>query len=396
MGFERLREITRNLVAFNTVSTKEINVNPKSNKKCAHYIADILKAAGFNVNFINNSRDGIVNLSIVAHAGPHEKGGLILSGHMDTVSFDRSEWNSEPLNLVERDGCYIGRGVSDMKAFIAQCMVLSETIPINRLKKPLFLILTSDEEIGCLGSKGLVDFLLKDEMMEYLPTVAIIGEPTNFKIFTASKGYAEATVSIRGKGMHSSRPDLGTNAIELASKLIHRIGEVNTRLQNTTLSSKFSNFSEFPYSHINCGLIAGGTAPNLVPEECSLHLSMRLMPDSDLERIIQEVSGTNNEELMFSGDSYPSTRLDLKFSVPPMNSTKESELLKIMETHFDLSEYNAAPFVSDGSNFEKLRIHSYICGPGLLEQAHQANEAIPIANLEKGLILLRSTISYLF
>src|SRR5438105_3935669 len=181
-----LWEISRRLVGFDTVSTH-------SNLSAAQYLANYLEESGFTVRLYKETNEDTQKAMIVAWAGPAVQDGLIISGHIDVVPFDgQPGWQTDPLTLtLGSDGQRIfGRGVSDMKVFLAQAILAARHHSLKDLKRPLVFIFTCDEELVGQGAERLIK-VLPDFFKDFpLPKIALIGEPTNFEIYPAHKGYA--------------------------------------------------------------------------------------------------------------------------------------------------------------------------------------------------------------
>ncbi|MEO8970623.1 MAG: M20 family metallopeptidase [Ktedonobacteraceae bacterium] len=377
-----LWEISRKLVSFNTVSAL-------SNVEAAKYIANYLEESGFTVRVLREAIEGVEKATVLAWVGPEVAGGLIVSGHTDIVPFEgQPGWTMEPL-VMRTDGERIfGRGVTDMKVFLAQMLLAAKQLPLESLKRPLVYIFTCDEEIAGQGSARLLNELPKAFQGYPLPTVALIGEPTEFAVFPAHKGYATFDIHVRGKGGHSSAPHRGLNAIEKMADVIAIFKEANQRLQQQVSSENVRLFPESPASVFNFGVIRGGMAPNMIAESCSLTTSIRIAPGDQLEDILADVQGKIDSTIVQSMRQFgPECGVSLEHVtiVPPMRSPAQDafcELLcRVMNTRAELG----APFATDGGQFQQVGIHSYICGPGLLEEAHQPDESMPVSNFFTGL-----------
>ena len=150
-----LWEVSRQLVSFNTVSAL-------SNVQAAEYLASILEDQGYTVRVLKETVNEVEKANVIAWAGPEVSGGLILSGHTDVVPFDgQPSWRSNPLELYLEDDSIFGRGVSDMKVFLAQAILAAKRYPIKQLKRPLVFIFTCDEEIVGQGACRLIHELPK-------------------------------------------------------------------------------------------------------------------------------------------------------------------------------------------------------------------------------------------
>ena len=383
-----LLEICRRLVAFDTVSTA-------SNVACAEYLADLLDDAGWQVRLHREQAPGADKASLVAWTGPPVAGGLALSGHMDVVPHaDQPGWTRDPLALGSDGERIYGRGVADMKAFLAQCIVLARELDRSRLVRPLVLLFTCDEDTGCLGAARLVPHLrgLLGEVP--LPGECLIGEPTGFEVFIAHKGHVRLTVRIDGRGGHSSRPDLGTNAIAAMAEAAAELNLLEQELLGRTTPEDRLLFPEFPAAAINLGLIAGGTADNMIADRCELTIGLRPLPGDDPVELVREVEHRMREAVR---RRFPAAELSLveRGITPAMSSPPDGRLAQTLAELTGCGHLRGAPFATDGGRFEAVGLHSVICGPGELEQAHRPDESLPVAHLRRGAELIRDVVARL-
>ena len=162
-------EILARLTGFDTVPTA-------SNVACAEYLADLLDDAGWRVELHRHEGLGAAKANLVAWAGPDTPGGLMVSGHMDVVPFaDQPGWTSDPLRLTRVGDRMVGRGVADMKGFLALAAAEARRLEHRRLLRPLVLLLTCDEEEGCLGVERLLPELPRLTTIGPLPEECLIG-----------------------------------------------------------------------------------------------------------------------------------------------------------------------------------------------------------------------------
>jgi acetylornithine deacetylase len=376
-----LWEVCRRLVAFDTVSTS-------SNVAAAEYLADLLDDAGGEVRLYRDRALGSDKANLLAWFGPARPQGLILSGHMDVVPFaEQPGWTRDPLTLERDDDRIYGRGVADMKGFLAQCVAVARGLDAGRLRRPLVFVFTCDEEVGCQGAGRLLPHLdrLREELP--LPTEAVIGEPTSFRVFVAHKGHVRFTIRLEGRGGHAGRPDLGSNAIAAAAEAALALERFADELAGRVDDEGRRLFPDFPAVPVNMGTIRGGTAFNMIAERCELTVGMRPLPDDDPEALLAEIEARMVEAV---ARSHPDARLSLHdvLLTPAMQSPPEGRAVKMLGRLTGNRELVGAPFATDGGQLQRAGIHSAICGPGELEQAHQPDESLPIAGLVKGVTLL--------
>lgn len=377
-----LWEITRQLVAFNTVSAY-------SNTEAAAFLANYLETLGYTVHLLKETVQGVEKAMVVAWAGPVVPNGLIISGHIDVVPFEgQPGWTKDPLRL-QRDGDRLyGRGVTDMKAFLAQAILAAKQHPVQTLQRPLMFIFTCDEELAGQGAGRLVH-TLPELFRDYpLPEVALIGEPTNFDIFSAHKGYTVFDIIVQGKGGHSSAPHKGVNAIEQMGRVIEFLRATNQALQERPSDENKRLFPEVPASVYNYGIISGGLAANMIAEECRLTVSIRVSPGDQAETLVGTLRNHLEQEIL------PGIRriapdggvlIERMVSTPAMRSPVDGPFSQFMNRIMGRPVAQGAPYATDGGQFQQIGIHSYICGPGLLEEAHQPDESLPVENFVLGL-----------
>ena len=377
-----LWDISRKLVSFNTVSAL-------SNVEAAEYIANYLEECGFMVRVLKEMVEGVEKATVLAWVGPEVEGGLIVSGHTDIVPFEgQPGWTMEPLAMRTNGERIYGRGVTDMKVFLAQMLLAAKHLPRKELKRPLVYIFTCDEEVAGQGSARLLN-VLPDVFGSYpLPNVALIGEPTGFAVFPAHKGYGTFDIQVRGKAGHSSAPHKGLNAIEKMADVIAVFKEANLRLMQQVSQENARLFPEFPASVFNFGVIAGGMAPNMIAESCSLTTSIRIAPGDNLEDILADVREKVDSTIVQSMRQFSpecGVAIGKAAIVPPMSSPTQNAFCKLLCRVMDTQASMGAPYATDGGQFQRVGISSYICGPGLLEEAHQPDESMPVSNFFTGL-----------
>ncbi|MEE4331404.1 MAG: M20/M25/M40 family metallo-hydrolase, partial [Wenzhouxiangella sp.] len=196
------------LVAFPTVSRD-------SNLELIDFVEDHL--SGFGARCRRTWNEDRTKANLFAAIGPDAPGGVVLSGHTDVVPVDGQDWHSDPFELTERDGLLYGRGSTDMKGFSAVFLARLAVLDPSALQKPLYLALSYDEEVGCLGIDRMVD----DALAHFArPDYAIIGEPTTMRVVRAHKSIDVFRTVVTGRAAHSSQPHRGAGAILAAARII--------------------------------------------------------------------------------------------------------------------------------------------------------------------------------
>ena len=375
-----LRDTATRLIATDTVSSR-------GNAALMGELGDRLDAAGFRVRLQGWGEGPHAKANLVAVAGPPEPDGLVLSGHLDVVPFaDQPGWTRDPLRLVFDGDRVYGRGTSDMKVFLAQCVDAAAQLDLAALRRPVVFLFTADEEIGCLGAARLVPEL--DGMLGGVPKPALawIGEPTSWRVLYAHKGVAAFGVTVRGRGGHSSVPTAGVNAIAVAAQALAVVGELQAELRRQPRSEFSAVFPDAPYTTLNFGTVQGGTATNVIAEQCSFTVSYRPLPDEDPAWVQREVKKRLSERTFRDWGS--EVEADVTVSdvliAPGLLSPRGTSLERALQEQLPGGAAGGAPFCTDGGRFVAAGISSLICGPGELEQAHQPDESVSRAAFESG------------
>lgn len=317
--------------------------------------------------------------NVISSIGPPGEDGLILSGHLDVVPVVGQPWHSDPFVLTARDDRLVGRGTADMKGFVACALHALARIDLSELRQRLVLVWTHDEEIGCVGSAKLADAL--GERPQDWPSEALIGEPTDFRIFRMHPGHVGLTITTHGESAHSSKPDLGASAIRAMGRVIALLERLEVELRSVTRGD-LRGMLDRPFVTMNMGTISGGTAINLVPDRCELQVGYRPLPGDDpvaVRWLITERLGALKLPPGTSVSWRPGT------VTPAMLTPDGTALQGVIESCCPEARGGtlAASFGTDGGNLERLGIRSLIFGPGSIDVAHKANESVSRGALDQ-------------
>lgn len=298
---------------------------------------------------------------------------LALVGHTDTVPFDPA-W-AEALTLTERDANFYARGACDTKGFIAAALTAVESVDVARLRRPLALVFTADEEVGCLGAKRLA------ETRALRARYAVVGEPTSLRPIRAGKGYCLAEVRVGGREGHSAYPALGASAIMRSARLITRIEEVAERLKASDLHDAFDP----PYTTLNVGVINGGTAKNIIAGECRFTLEWRPVPGQRAEHVVELVR--REVELLRAGDTDFDCHIDVLRLDASSETPADSPLVRALEEATG-KDAGAVAFGTEMPQLIEMGAHAVVFGPGDIRVAHRTGEFVPRAELDACAVIL--------
>ena len=216
-------KILKDLIDFKTISQTE-------NNSLVNYIINYLEKFNIKSTVIpgNNNQS-----NLYARIGPDIHGGVFLSGHTDVVPVNGQNWLFNPFKATEKGNKIYGRGTADMKGFISVVLAMVPKIMKSKIKTPIHLMFSYDEEIGCVGIKKAIPFI---KNMRNKPKYCIVGEPTNMKLINKHKGKKNLKVTFFGVESHSSLIENGLNAIDYAGTFIHFLRGIQKELQKKKIS----------------------------------------------------------------------------------------------------------------------------------------------------------------
>ncbi len=364
------RRILDTLIGFDTTSRG-------SNLALIEWVEDYLARHSVTSQRVANESGTKANL--FATCGPAVAGGVILSGHTDVVPVDGQDWSSDPWAVREADGRLVGRGVADMKGFIALALAFVPRFVAGKL--PVHLALSYDEEVGCKGAPSMIA-----RMVETIraPRLAIVGEPSLMGIITGHKGIALHEVTVRGHEAHSSLVDHGISANSVAVRLMDELLDLSEELR---ARADPANGFDPPQATLTIGVMEGGTASNILAGHARFEFDLRCPPGEEVEQILAPFKArcaTLDAELK---RRFPEAGVQVEqlAGTPPMTPHgSEDAVAFVRALTGENSEPGQVAFAAEGGQFQAAGFPTVICGPGSIEQAHQPDEWIALEQLEKG------------
>ena len=373
-------EMIERLIAFDTTSRE-------SNLALIDFVRDYLDGLGIASELVFDADRRKANL--FATIGPPDRGGIMLSGHSDVVPVDGQDWAGDPFRVADRDGRLYGRGTADMKSFIAIMLALVPEFQAAKAQTPVHLALTYDEEVGCLGVRPLIARLAGRTVK---PRLCIIGEPTLMQPVVAHKGKRSVRCLVRGHESHSALAHAGVNAIEAAAEIIARIRHLARQKRE---DGPFDPGFTPPYTTIQTGTVAGGTALNIVPRECRFDFEIRYLPQDDPDALTAElrrVAATLLPE-MHRVSTATGFEFDEYNAIPALAAPEDSEVVRLAQALTGANSVGKVSFGTEGGLYQQAGIPTVVCGPGSIEQAHRPNEFIALEQVRQCETFLRRLIA---
>lgn len=357
------------LLGFPTVSRD-------SNLGLIEFARDYLAELGVKPRLVYESSRKKANLFCsLGDEAAMKSGGLVLSGHTDTVPVEGQDWATDPFKASHADGRIFARGSADMKGFIAIALAWAPRFLAAHEHTPIHLSLTFDEETTFLGVKTLLADLADRGVR---PAACVIGEPTDMQVIVAHKGKRDWCCKVRGREAHSSLTPTGVNAIEHAAQIIAFIRALAERQAR---EEKPDPRFVVPYSTLQTGVVRGGIAVNVVPRDCEFDFEMRNTPATSQDALSDEIIAFAEREVLpkmraVADDSAITFKQGM--DLPAFGIAIDAPLVQWAQ---DLSMTRnlgpgAVSFATEASMFMRAGIPTVVLGPGSIDQAHKPNEYI--------------------
>ncbi|WP_085904377.1 acetylornithine deacetylase [Kiloniella majae] len=378
------KEMLTKLVSFDTVSRN-------SNIPLIEFVEEYLSSHGVTSKRVPNGDGSKTNLW--ATIGPDKDGGVILSGHTDVVPVEGQPWDTDPFDVIEADGLLYGRGTADMKAFSAIALSLVPDMIKAKMKRPIHLALSYDEEVGCLGAPSMIEDMAPKVKAE----AVIVGEPTMMKVVSGHKGALGLITRVRGFEVHSSLVHTGVSAVLVAAKLV--VWHEKQMLENKARTENLPENALFdpPYTSLHCGVIEGGTASNITAKDCSFTTDIRTLPQEDPMRYLDAYRAYAEELEAEMKRVAPSARIEIEVTgnVPGCRREADGSAERLVRQITGDNAEHVVSYGTEAGQFQDGGYSTIVCGPGDIAQAHAANEYLSVEQLNAGVDFQRRLIDRL-
>lgn len=360
-------DLLNRLIAFPTVSKD-------SNLALIEWAEALLKDAGFDVTRIPSPCGTKAGLH--ARMGPKIEGGICLSGHTDVVPVEGQDWTKPAFEMTRQEDRVFGRGTTDMKGFVASALALAQRAQGQTLKEPLSLVLSYDEEIGCIGIRDMLPSLTP---LLGKPRLVIVGEPTAMQVATGHKGKTALRVTCSGEPGHSALAPQFVNAIHVAAAFI-----TETRTLQKTLAKGAQDAAyDIPYTTLHVGKIAGGRALNIIPDLATLDMEFRHLADVPAENLMGALERAAARTVA-AFDDRCSVGFETLFTYPGLATTPDSPSIAEGCALAGSNETLKVAFGTEGGYFNALGLNTLVIGPGdMSRDGHKPDEGLSLDQLAK-------------
>ena len=339
------------------------------NMPLIEWVADQLIAFGARVELIGGP-PGRTNL--LATFGPDGSGGLMLSGHTDVVPAGTG-WSSEPYSATIDGDHVVGRGTADMKGFIACVLTVVEELDVSALTCPLHVVLSYDEEVGCVGVRDLLEVIATESWSP--PDLLLIGEPTMMRPRHAHLGKVATRVIFTADPAHSSLSPFRPNAISAASRVIEAIDAITATHRGHVVRTESGESTARVTA--NVGTISGGSALNVLAERCEMSFEIRFSASFDADQLLAPVWAAIDDERTLLAEVGGGVEVLELARYPALDTPLDNPFVRLVERIADRGTSSPIGFGTEGGLFaEALRVPVVICGPGDISVAHRPDEYV--------------------
>ena len=366
-------ELIDKLISFDTTSRN-------SNLELIEFIRGYLADLGVVAELVYDSGGAKANL--YATLGPTDRPGYALSGHTDVVPVDGQPWATDPFKVTAKDARLYGRGTSDMKSFIAICMALAPEFLAKEIDTPIHLALSYDEEIGCVGVRGLLERLASRDIK---PKGCIVGEPTMMKVIRAHKGKLSYRCHVHGREAHSSLIEQGVNAVEAAAEAVAYLKSMQRRIRD---NGPYDDELDPPYTTVHTGTLNGGTALNIVALAAQFEFEFRHLAQDDPHALLGELQTHIEQHIlpeMHAVDANSGFEFELMSQIAGLDVDENAEIVQLAKALTGANSTGKVAFGTEAGLFQQIAgIPTIVCGPGSIEQAHKPDEFIALEQIVLG------------
>lgn len=377
MSDTRMRDADAIAIIGDLVSFPTISSNP--NRDLLGYVARFLDRYGVDSDILWNEDGSKGNLW--ATIGPAGVPGVILSGHSDVVPTEGQAWTGDPFTLRAADGRIYGRGTCDMKGFIGTVLAAVPDLVGRKLKAPIHIAISYDEEVGCTGVTSLIDRLAA---LPSKPALCIVGEPTDMQVIVGHKGIGVYTVTVTGQAAHASQAPYAVNAIEYAADIV---AFVTSLAREQVRHGPHDHDYDISHSTISVTTIHGGTALNIIPGHCVFQFDIRALPAVDMRAVVTRIEDYVRAEIiprMQAVSPECGVCIEPVVDVTGLSTGTSHPAVTFMKALVRRNDHGRVDYCTEAGLFStRAGIVSVVCGPGSMQQGHKPDEFVSLPQIDQ-------------
>lgn len=363
----------------------------KNYREGAAFLRDRLSSRGYDVSLIDvpesvvrehyPDRADHDRVNVLARMeGEADGPDIHFTGHYDVVPAGE-DWSREPYEPTIEDGKIYARGASDMKSGIAASVLAVDAL--SELEVPIrgsiTQSMTVDEETG--GYTGVGELVREGYISRDNTDYCVYTECfDSSRICLGHRGVLKFSVTVHGEKAHGCMAHDGRNAIVAANDFLSRIEEHEAELHRRTTDEPVVP-PESKRADISATMLDAGYSENVVPDRCTVTFYRVLVPEETVETAREEIRELMAETEAATGHSLEYE--EIMFAEPAIVS-RDCELAQTYAG--EITPFHGPPeyVVSPGSDDQRFIVNDagieecIVYGPGLLDQAHVADEYVPV------------------
>lgn len=360
-----VEELLEQLVRIDS-RNPDLAADSPGERQLAEVVADILTGIGMETTLVPviGERPNVVGVL----PGIDSDATVIFEAHLDTVPA-----GPETMDVRREGRLLYGRGSSDTKGCLAAMIVAAERLARHPGPRPTLIVAgVCDEEYIMRGARALATTLPSADAV-------VIGEPTSLIPARAHNGFIRFPVIVIGEAAHSSRAELGVNAIVQAARLVLEL--------DATVGER-RRLNPHPVAGpalLSATLIDGGTAPNVIPHRCTVWFDRRLSPGetpeaalAEIRTVIEQLCRRESIQVELPEPLIALGALDTPADSPAVRAAEQASGLVLGRA----VTAGGVTYSTDACCFyDRPDLPSVVLGPGSIDQAHAKTEWIDLDEL---------------
>ena len=353
------------------------------------FLADAMDGFGYDVERVGvpdevvaehyPERTGYDRENVLGRKGRGSGPDVHFTGHFDVVPAGE-DWTHDPYDPSTEGGRLYGRGSSDMKSGVAASLFAAEALSaLDAVEGTITQSITCDEETGGFTGLGYLveEGYLSRENTDYCVYTECFDSS---RICLGHRGVLKFRVVTRGEQAHGCMAHDGENAIAAMNDFLTRVGEYREELHGRTTDLPVTP-EESRRADVSATMVDAGYSENVVPDRCTATFYRVLVPEEDVAEARREV-----RELM--ADCTEATGAEVEYEeimfAEPTAVPEDCEVARTYLEHVGTFYDDPGVVVSPGSDDQRFVVNDagieecIVYGPGLLDQAHVADEYVPV------------------
>lgn len=331
---------------------------------------------------------------VIEFGDPDDGPTLVLNAHADVVPADPASWSGDPFEPRWDGERLIGRGAADMKSQIVACLFAARHLAdtAEDLDGRVVVESVAGEEEGGIGAAAAA----LDNPYPFERDAAIVTEPTDLRVVTATEGNVMKRLTVRGREAHAARKSRGVDVLPRFEAIRSAIEDLEAERTARVTHPLYERF-DIPWPVVIGRVRAGDWASN-VPGWLEADMRIGVAPHETLAEV-EAAFEAAVESVVETDDwlrDHPPTfeRFGIQFASAEIDP--EEPVVRALQTTLgDHDIHPTAPtgetYAADARHYIRAGIPAVVFGPGRIEEAHFPDESIRWPDVLTAATVLRDT-----